>query len=388
MRIAHIIPSFNIGGVQKLVLQIVTTSGFDKGQQIVTAFGGNSFELFDDFKKVCYSVFLFPLSRKLPNFRPYRLYSFSNNLFRRSFTKIQCLRLMKMYSTHDVDIIHIHIFDYYTVYNLLKFSEKNKMKCVWSIHGNTKYSEKHWLKLTKFMKNNEKIKITQVTNYNNRILQKIAKKEKISIETIPNGIDLSLYENQQINRHKLRNIIGELDQDKNIIIHVGRLKKIKGQDILIKAISQLDNKESVRLILIGEGISRETLEDLVSNLSLEKIVFFLGQRKDIPQLLAGADLFVLPSRSEGVPLALLEAMASGLPVITTDVGSCGSLVKDSLSGIVVSPEDPNQLAEAIDKLIMDKVLMREFSLNALEKSNEFNTNRTINRYFKLYRQMI
>lgn len=157
---------------------------------------------------------------------------------------------------------------------------------------------------------------------------------------------------QQIEPKSIRHNLN-IPDDVFVIVHVGRLCKGKGQQILLQAASILRqyNKKIIYLI-IGEdseqnGAYLQHLRDMAAELKVNDIVKFLGLRLDVPQILAAADLLVLPSFSEGLPLVILEAMAVGKPVIATPVGGTSEVVTHQETGLLVPVNDALALAEAI-----------------------------------------
>lgn len=133
---------------------------------------------------------------------------------------------------------------------------------------------------------------------------------------------------------------------------VGRMHGVKDQVTLVQAfITLLEAKpqlqDKVRLVMVGDGPLRRECEALLARAGVEHLAWLPGNRDDIPQVLRGLDLFVLPSRAEGISNTILEAMATGLPVIATAVGGNGELVRDGVSGRLVPPADPSPLADAL-----------------------------------------
>jgi glycosyltransferase involved in cell wall biosynthesis len=163
-----------------------------------------------------------------------------------------------------------------------------------------------------------------------------------NIEIIPNGVDLKKFENLTRKPH-----------DDFVIITVARLEKVKGINYLIEAVSRL-NLNGTRIILdiIGEGSERRSLENLTERLNLRDRVRFLGEipNEQISEYLAGGDCFVLSSLREGFGIVILEAQAAGLPVVASNVGGIPDLVEDGKTGLLVKPEDPDQLAVAINRV--------------------------------------
>jgi glycosyltransferase involved in cell wall biosynthesis len=137
-----------------------------------------------------------------------------------------------------------------------------------------------------------------------------------------------------------------------LILSVGRLTHQKGFDNLVAAAAGFLN-ESVVFLIAGAGEERPALEDTVRSRGLDGHVRFLGYRRDVPSLLAGTDLFVHPSRYEGMPVAVLEAMAAGCPVVATSVDGTRALIRDGIHGWLVPPEDAEALTAAITSALRD-----------------------------------
>ena len=138
------------------------------------------------------------------------------------------------------------------------------------------------------------------------------------------------------------------------VIAVGNLRdnQQKGIDILLRALALIPGRFS-RAIVVGDGPARQGLEHLSRELGLQDRVEFRGAHRQVAELLAAAHLFVLPSRYEGMPNALLEAMALGLPAVATAVGGVADIMTDGQTGVIVPREDPDALARAIADLLSD-----------------------------------
>jgi len=156
------------------------------------------------------------------------------------------------------------------------------------------------------------------------------------------------------------------------ILFVGRLTKAKGVDILFKAIKILKEKyqHEIKAAIAGEGCLEKKLKGLVIELGIEKEVKFLGVRRDIEKLMKSTTLFVLPSRWEGLPLTVLEAMSSGASIIATKVGGIPEVIQSGKEGFLISPDDPEALAGAIAELLKDKELRVKLGINAYKKVKE------------------
>lgn len=152
---------------------------------------------------------------------------------------------------------------------------------------------------------------------------------------------------------------------KNQVIGVGRLSFEKGFDRLIEAFSQVKHHDDWRLVLVGDGPVRKDLERQAEGLGISDRVTFTGLRKDVDQLLAESKIFVIPSRCEGFPNALCEAMASPLPCIAFDGVPTENLITNNVDGIVLKDNDIDGLANAMGKLMDDETLRNTLSQNAI-----------------------
>ena len=147
---------------------------------------------------------------------------------------------------------------------------------------------------------------------------------------------------------------------------VGRLHPAKGHVDLIAAIGELrDQGVMLKCLIIGSGDIRAELEQEVRRLNLEDRIVFTGQRKDVPRLLAGLDVIAMPSRWEGLPLALLEAMAMSRPIVATRVSGIPDVIKDGENGLLVPAAQPKEFAAALRRLFDSPELRQRLGENAL-----------------------
>lgn len=167
---------------------------------------------------------------------------------------------------------------------------------------------------------------------------------------IPNGVDIDRYARSDA-RSVLRDALG-VPGDAPLAIVIAKLMTQKGHSVLLEALPiVLDRFPELRTVLVGDGELRHELEMAVRDANLQERVVFLGSRGDIPALLAASDLFVLPSLWEGMPMALLEAMASGLPVVASGVSGTREVVEPDRSGVIVPPGDIGALADGIVRVL-------------------------------------
>ncbi|MFG0334895.1 MAG: glycosyltransferase [Maioricimonas sp. JB049] len=168
------------------------------------------------------------------------------------------------------------------------------------------------------------------------------------VSVIPNGVDFDRFASASPGD------LGELGipADARVFVSVGRLHPQKGYDLLIEAIEPLlEQSPDQHLLILGEGPSRPDLERQIREAGLERQVHLPGYRDDVPSMLAAADAFVLVSRWEGMPNAVLEAMAAGLPVLATDVEGIDELLTDGQTGIVCKPKSVHELRHGLERLM-------------------------------------
>jgi glycosyltransferase involved in cell wall biosynthesis len=172
------------------------------------------------------------------------------------------------------------------------------------------------------------------------------------------------------------------------LVMVGRLQAPKDPITLVRALALVSARD-LEAVLVGDGPQRAAVADEIQRLGLDSAVRLLGERTDVQELLATADVFVLSTRSEGLPLSVLEAMAAGLPVVASDVGGIPELVADGVSGVLVPPGDPDALAEAIERLLENSPLAQQLGLAGRRRVLEnFDLEAVREAHLALYRRML
>jgi len=171
-----------------------------------------------------------------------------------------------------------------------------------------------------------------------------------------------------------------------IILTAARLDPQKGLTYLLEAVAGVPEAQ---LVIAGDGPERASLEAQAAGLGLADRVVFLGFRRDIPDLLAGCDLFFLPSLYEGLPIAVLEAMAAGKPVIATAIGGTDEVITSGVNGLLVPPADPGALATAIRTLLHDQALgERLASAGQVRIRQEFSAGNMVRQVTQVYEDLL
>jgi glycosyltransferase involved in cell wall biosynthesis len=213
------------------------------------------------------------------------------------------------------------------------------------------------------------------------------KKPAENVSVIYNGIDLKRENNVQA--HNIKEYFNLEDKDR-LLVTVGRLNIQKGHCYLFQAISKVLKKISnLKLLVVGEGEEEKKLKNLVELLDLTGSIVFTGLRDDIENILSIAELFVFPSLWEGLPNALLEAMAAGKPVIATTVGGVSELVVPGKTGLLIPPKDTDALAHAIIKLLRNKFQAKKMGNAArVRVEQHFTISGTVEKTENLYRELL
>jgi len=258
------------------------------------------------------------------------------------------IRLFKLIKELKPDIIHAHLFDSNFHARIASITAKNlnNVNSKIIIHEHNTYKQKEKLFGLPILIDNYLSKYThKIIAISDAVKEFTVMQQKIdesNIEVIRNCIATEKYFLSN-DKHCLREKLG-LPPNCFLLIIVGSLTNQKGHKYLIEAMKDLDEEDV--LLVVGDGPLRNELLGKVQDYELTDKVFFLGQRRDVPFLLAASDLFVLPSLWEGQGLVLLEAMASGLPVVASNVGGVPEVISDE-TGYLLEPGNPVQLAKKI-----------------------------------------
>lgn len=208
------------------------------------------------------------------------------------------------------------------------------------------------------------------------------------IAVIGNGIDPERFEGLSKIRTRMQLKIGE---NAKVVIFVGSLVPVKGIQYLIEAINLVKrNITSIRLLIVGDGPERCKLEILVYKLNLNKHVTFYGRidNQIVPEYLIASDVFALPSLSEGFPVAIVEAMATGLPVISTKVRGLPELVKEGINGFLVEPANPKDLADKVGYILTNKSIQLAIKNNNYAWANMNTWGKVVDKLEYIYEQVI
>jgi glycosyltransferase involved in cell wall biosynthesis len=208
------------------------------------------------------------------------------------------------------------------------------------------------------------------------------------IHVICNGVDLGRFDGAA-DRELVRRELG-LESGARLVAMLGTLKEGKGHRYMIDALAAVSSQHpQAHVIFIGDGNLRGELEAQAAMQCVSSQVHFLGMRRDIPRLLASSDLFVLPSLWEGLSMALLEAMAAGLPVVASRVSGTVQVVTEGKTGYLVSPGNVTELAAAVARLLAEPEHARTLGEAARQRVRElFSAEKQACEHLQLYRRLV
>lgn len=263
-------------------------------------------------------------------------------------------QLVKLLENNNYDFIHCHSPIGGAISRLA--CEKTNTKCVYTAHGFHFYKGapiQNWLLFYPIEKLLSKYTDVLIT-INNEDYNRARDKFKMNkIEYIPGvGVDINKFHQREFNRDVYRSKLG-YKKDDFVILSVGELNENKNHEIIIKAMAKLNNPR-IHYMIAGKGNMENYLLNLSTKLRLSNNVKLLGYRKDIVELNLSADVFAFPSKREGLGLAAIEAMATGIPLITSNIHGINDYSVNGLTGYSCDANDEQQYADAINWILLDE----------------------------------
>ena len=179
----------------------------------------------------------------------------------------------------------------------------------------------------------------------------------------------------------------DLPGERPRVVMVGRLAEGKGHDVLLDAVDAMDDWEG-SVCIVGDGPLYDSLDASIEERGLSEQVFLTGYRDDVPRILAASDVLVLPSFREGTPRVITEAMASGLPVVATDIAGIPEQVEDGESGFLIPTGDSEALADRLNRLLVDSGLRDEMGACGCERAERFSVEAMVGQLDGIYRELL
>jgi N-acetyl-alpha-D-glucosaminyl L-malate synthase BshA len=330
---------------------------------------------------------------------PYRLSNFTPNVF---YHEVDVLhyplfeyppyslslahKMAEVIEYEKLDILHVHYAIPHATSAFLakEILEDKNFKFVTTLHGTDITligSDPSYLKIVKFSieKSNG---VTAVSRYlADRTYETF--KVKNEIEVIPNFVPDKFLSIARGPSPYLR------DGDETILTHISNFRPLKRVIDLVYVMEKLIKKHRVRLLMVGDGPDRFRMEQICREKELCDYIIFLGKQENVENVLACSDIFVLPSAEESFGLALLEAMACGVPCVSSNAGGLKEVNINGETGYTVDVGDIDSFADRIDILISDKKLRQQFSENAKENAiSKFNSDKIVPQYVEYYKKIL
>jgi len=334
--------------------------------------------------------------------RPVRLDYFTENIFYHQvspptyplfdfvpYESALTSRLVDVALHHELDLLHVHYAiphasAAYLAQQILR-EKGREVPCITTLHGTDITlvgREEAYAPIVEFSLNHSN-GVTAVSEYLKQVTQEYFNLKQ-PVHVIPNFLDMSRF--RRLDSKHVRNRLA--GRDEKILVHASNFRKVKRVNDVLDVYLKVREVLPSRLMLIGDGPERSPLEKRVRELGLTHDVLFLGNQDRIEDILPLGDLFLLPSESETFGLAALEAMASGLPVVSTLSGGLPEVIEDGKSGRLLPVGDVEGMSRAAIEILSDPDLFRAYANAAAERAQEFCQENIVPLYESLYQEAV
>ncbi|WP_311327712.1 N-acetyl-alpha-D-glucosaminyl L-malate synthase BshA [Capnocytophaga sputigena] len=286
--------------------------------------------------------------------------------------------------TYNIDILHVHYaiphaYAGYMAKQMLK-REGIELPMITTLHGTdiTLVGNHPTYKEAVTFSINESDVVTSVSESLKRDTLRLFNVDK-DIKVIPNFIGLQ--KTERVSPCK-RSVMASADE--LIVTHISNFRKVKRVDDVVRVFYGIQQQLPAKLIMVGDGPEREIADQLCKDLGIKKKVLFLGNTSDIDRILCFTDLFLLPSESESFGLSALEAMAAGVPVVSSNAGGLSEVNEEGVSGYLCPIGDVQTMAEKAIYILSDKNRLAQFKQNARKVAARFDEEKIIPMYEALY----
>lgn len=367
MRMAIMIDTLRIGGAQKLITMFVSAVARQNIESTVINLRGNADPVtLDLLRSAGVRVMAFP-SRSLLDVR-------------------RLIRLIRFLRAEKFDLIHTHL-SYANILGCLA-GHYSGIPVVATLHSTGHDPDR----ITSLVSRLEKVLLQSLARRIIAVGYTVASTHGAqlrsrTVDVIPNGVQIPNQLSPEARQALRREVAG--DEKRLVIVSVGRFVEAKGYEDLIDAFAILHRQDPEPVLIIaGVGRLFETIKKKIADLQLEDSVHCLGERSDVSQLLAASDIYVSSSHREGLPVALLEAMMAGLPIVATSVGDIPNVLTPE-TGITVPPHKPACLAEALSELVRAPERARLMGSAARVRAlQEYSLDTWVHRLTALYRETL
>lgn len=298
-------------------------------------------------------------------------------------------RLARFCTANHVDLIHAHQYTPF-VYSVLAGLSFRRPGIIFTEHG--RFFPDYPSRKRKLFNRLMLRKRDRVLGVGKSVRRALIDNEGIPAErvgVIYNGVELERFSHEVVDKTEVRQTLG-LPTGGFVLVQVARLDYLKDHITAVRMMKQVVREvPDAQLWIVGEGPEREPIEREIAEQGMPSTVRMLGQRNDISRLLAAADLFLLTSISEGIPVTFLEAMGAQLPIVATNVGGVPEVVQHDETGILAPSGDSDALAEAVIRLAKSPELAEKMGKSGRRRVQQvFTEERMHSAYEKLYEEMV
>lgn len=355
--VIHIIPNLEVGGAQKLMIDIIENIDRKKFDvKIITVFAQN----WDRFRIIALENNIDILSLSDAN---------------KKINKFQImLQACRMLIKIKPNVVHTHLNS--IIYVLPAVFISGVKRRVHTFHSIANRSSKgvygSTLRIALKLMNFTPVAVGETVR---RSISETYGIKLKNIYCIYNGVDRSkFYPKKDYNSNGCINFI-----------NVGSIYHVKNPELLLESfVSALDINPNMTLTFVGDGEQKKHIESQVNKLGLNDKVFLLGNRSEVGQLLRKSDIYISASNIEGVPLSVLEAMSSGLPIISTRAGGVVDIVSDNINGVLTEVGNKEELVQAILRLANSSKMRQKMSKESIQLSSKYDIKETVLKYENLY----
>lgn len=294
---------------------------------------------------------------------------------KRGFDPSIVSKMRKIVRAYQPDVIHTHR---YVLPYVFLASMELKVKRVHTVHNIAqKEQTKAGKNINKVLFRHFNVVPVALSEEVQKTIQEVYGLPTTRIPIVFNGIDLS--------RCTVKESYTKIETF--TILHIGRFMDVKNHELLLRSFARFKGRHSdARLQLLGDGELKENMMHLAVQLDIADAVEFAGLQSDVYPWLHNADVFILPSKFEGMPMTLIEAMGTGLPIIASDVGGIPDMLTNQKEGLLIASKEENIL-EALELIYSDEEKRKYLGRNALDKSAAFSAKTMAKKYADIYANM-
>ncbi|NHN26824.1 N-acetyl-alpha-D-glucosaminyl L-malate synthase BshA [Flavobacterium jejuense] len=299
-------------------------------------------------------------------------------------------KLVDMVKLHGIEVLHVHyaIPHAYAGYMAKKMLEEEgiRIPMVTTLHGTdiTLVGNHPFYKPAVSFSINKSDVVTSVSQSLKEDTYRLFDIKK-DIKVIPNFIEIEK-EKLDVNDPCHRSLMATSDE--KVVTHISNFRKVKRIDDVVKIFYEIQKEIPAKLMMVGDGPEKEKAETLCLELGIQSKVIFFGNSNEIDKILCFTDLFLLPSETESFGLAALEAMACGVPVISSNSGGLPEVNIDGVTGYLSSVGDIKEMSKNAISILEDDKVLNQFKLNALKLASEFDIKNILPLYEKVYEDVI